>query len=140
MSTKHPSPLKAIRLKCLDCGLDQAREVRLCCATGCPLYPLRLGKSVPGVRPLTAIVEKCRDCSPAEQPKTCDLETCALWVFREGRNINRKGIGNHSPNQANLVQNSRTQEPIQERTLCESSTCPCEGSCAACTCSDGGRE
>lgn len=35
---------KAIRLKCLDCCCDRANEVRLCPATGCPLWRFRLGK------------------------------------------------------------------------------------------------
>lgn len=35
---------KAIRLKCLDCCCDKANEVRLCPATGCPLWRFRLGK------------------------------------------------------------------------------------------------
>lgn len=35
---------KAIRLKCLDCSCDRANEVRLCPATGCPLWRFRLGK------------------------------------------------------------------------------------------------
>ena len=37
------SPLKAIRLKCLDCCNNQIKEVRLCPVTGCPLYNYRNG-------------------------------------------------------------------------------------------------
>ncbi len=40
--TKH-SPLKAIRSRCLDCSCGSKKEVRLCPATACPLYPYRLG-------------------------------------------------------------------------------------------------
>lgn len=39
------SPLKAIRLRCLDCCGDSAMEVRLCPAITCPLYPFRFGKN-----------------------------------------------------------------------------------------------
>ena len=39
------SPLKAIRLKCLDCCLNQSNEVRDCTATNCPLHPFRFGKN-----------------------------------------------------------------------------------------------
>jgi len=39
------TPLKAIRLKCLDCVCDVPKEVRLCPATDCPLYPFRMGKN-----------------------------------------------------------------------------------------------
>ena len=37
-------PLKAIRLKCLDCSGGSPKEVRLCPAFGCPLWPYRMGK------------------------------------------------------------------------------------------------
>jgi len=36
--------LKAIRLKCLDCCGYHAKEIKLCPATFCPLYPYRQGK------------------------------------------------------------------------------------------------
>ena len=50
---KSPSPLRAIRLKCLDC-CGTAKAVKFCTADGvhstrCPLWPLRFG-----VRPATA--------------------------------------------------------------------------------------
>ena len=38
------TPLKAARLKCLDCCLEQAQEVRLCLAEVCPFHPFRFGK------------------------------------------------------------------------------------------------
>ena len=37
-------PLKAIRLKCLDCSGESAPEVRECLITYCPLWPYRLGR------------------------------------------------------------------------------------------------
>ena len=37
------TPLKAIRLKCLDCTCNQAKEVTLCTAENCPLYAFRTG-------------------------------------------------------------------------------------------------
>lgn len=39
------TPMKAIRLKCLDCCCGSANEVKLCTCTGCPLYDFRLGKN-----------------------------------------------------------------------------------------------
>ena len=39
------TPLKAIRLKCLDCSCDSANEVRLCPIKQCPLYNFRFGKN-----------------------------------------------------------------------------------------------
>jgi hypothetical protein len=39
------SPLRALRLKCLDCCNGSAREVRLCTAVDCPSWPFRMGKN-----------------------------------------------------------------------------------------------
>lgn len=39
------TPVKSIRLKCLDCCCQQATEVKLCTVTDCALYPYRLGKN-----------------------------------------------------------------------------------------------
>ncbi|MBC7152734.1 MAG: hypothetical protein H5U22_25495 [Rhizobium sp.] len=46
------SPLRALRLRCLDCCNGSAREVRLCTAVDCPSWPFRMGKN-PWRRPLT---------------------------------------------------------------------------------------
>lgn len=40
---KEVSPLKAIRLKCLDCSCNSSEEVRECFAKKCPLYQYRFG-------------------------------------------------------------------------------------------------
>jgi len=45
MEEKKITPVKAIRLKCLDCCCGSAHEVKLCVATQCPLYPYRFGKN-----------------------------------------------------------------------------------------------
>jgi hypothetical protein len=37
------SPMKAIRLKCLDCCCEQYDEVKTCSALDCPLWMFRLG-------------------------------------------------------------------------------------------------
>lgn len=42
---KHITPLKAIRLKCLECSCGSAHEAKLCPAENCPLHPFRLGKN-----------------------------------------------------------------------------------------------
>jgi len=47
------SPLRALRLKCLDCCNDSVQEVRLCTAVGCPSWPFRMGKN-PWRPPLSA--------------------------------------------------------------------------------------
>jgi len=38
-------PLVAIRAKCLDCCVGQAKEVRLCTVIDCPLYSFRFGEN-----------------------------------------------------------------------------------------------
>ena len=47
------SPLRALRLKCLDCCNASAQEVRLCTAVDCPSWPFRMGKN-PWRPPLSA--------------------------------------------------------------------------------------
>jgi hypothetical protein len=37
------SPLKALRLRCIDCCADQPSEVRPCTAVACPSWPFRMG-------------------------------------------------------------------------------------------------
>ncbi len=43
MKKNRLTPLRAIRKECLDCSGFQPKEVRLCPATDCPLYPYRFG-------------------------------------------------------------------------------------------------
>lgn len=42
---KLSTPMKAIRIKCLDCCAGSSHEVRLCPIKDCSLYPYRLGKN-----------------------------------------------------------------------------------------------
>jgi len=42
--TKLLTPIKSIRVKCLDCSNYQYKEVRLCPVKSCSLYPYRMGK------------------------------------------------------------------------------------------------
>jgi hypothetical protein len=37
------SPLKALRLRCLDCCVGSANEVRMCVSVKCPAWPFRMG-------------------------------------------------------------------------------------------------
>lgn len=41
-----PSPIKAIRAKCLDCCGGSESEARKCTALNCPLWPLRMGRNL----------------------------------------------------------------------------------------------
>jgi len=47
------SPLRALRLKCLDCCNDSVQEVRLCTAVDCASWLFRLAKN-PRLSPLSA--------------------------------------------------------------------------------------
>ena len=44
MEDKKVTPMKAIRLKCLECS-GSAHEVKLCSAEKCPLHCYRFGKN-----------------------------------------------------------------------------------------------
>lgn len=44
------TPIKSIRLFCLECCGGSSNEVKLCPSTTCPLHPFRLGKN-PNVKP-----------------------------------------------------------------------------------------
>ena len=39
----YETPIKAIRKKCLDCTCGHVKEVRLCQAVECALWPYRFG-------------------------------------------------------------------------------------------------
>jgi len=39
------TPLKAIRLKCLDCSGGSAQEVKNCALSECPLFPYRFASN-----------------------------------------------------------------------------------------------
>jgi len=141
---KHPSPLKAIRLHCLDCCLNQPQEVRLCGAGSCSSQPLRMGKRVEGIRPLSVIKEHCKECGGYEEnPKNCQVTDCKLYPFRTGRNPNRIGLsgrGVKNFKQPQEVKKSPAQEPIQERTPVDACHCSSECKKADCACSDGWRK
>ena len=58
------SPLRALRLKCLDCCDGSASRVRLCTAVDCPSWPFRMGKN-PWRPPLSAEVRTHRAATMA---------------------------------------------------------------------------
>lgn len=43
--TSRANPVKAIRLKCLDCSGGSSGEVEKCPIADCALYPFRFGKN-----------------------------------------------------------------------------------------------
>ena len=52
MAKLYNTPIKTIRKKCLDCCNDKVKEVRLCQAVECALWPYRFGR-----RPSKSIVD-----------------------------------------------------------------------------------
>ena len=52
MAKLYNTPIKTIRKKCLDCCNGKVKEVRLCQAVECALYPCRFGR-----RPTKAILD-----------------------------------------------------------------------------------
>lgn len=64
-------PLKAIRLKCLDCCNDGYDAVKFCTVYGCTLWPYRFGK-----RPQSVAKELV---TPELMPDTSlSVEECAI--------------------------------------------------------------
>lgn len=43
--SKKMSPLRAIKLRCIDCCGGSYNEVKVCPSVGCALYPFRTGKN-----------------------------------------------------------------------------------------------
>lgn len=90
------SPLRAIRLKCLDCCLGSPSEVRACTAgKHCSFHALRNGRraGAEGIRPLRIIRDYCRACGEGSYADVvnCPMNDCPLYPFRLGKNPNREG-------------------------------------------------
>lgn len=60
------TPIQAIRAKCVDCCAGHYKEIAICRAVNCPLYPYRMGK-----RPRVGIVtpEDHMEFSTPESPQ-----------------------------------------------------------------------
>jgi hypothetical protein len=90
---KKLTPLKAVRVHCLDCCGGSAKEVRFCTATECDTHPIRDGKNCGKVKSvIKAIRKRCLDCSgfSPKAVRECAHELCALWQYRFGTNPARK--------------------------------------------------
>jgi hypothetical protein len=102
-----PTPLRAVRLACLECSNGSANEVRQCVATSCPLWAFRFGrrpsaedksavagkpvypleKRLTGTSGLKAIRRRCLDCSSGTDAavRSCTVSACPLFEFRFGK-------------------------------------------------------
>ena len=63
--------------------------------------------------PLKAIRAKCIDCSGGSvyEPANCTVERCPLYIYREGHNPKRKGVGKVD----NISIGKKTAEPTQRK-------------------------
>ena len=105
-----PSPLRSIRLKCLDCS-GSIREVELCPAHSyCILFPYRKGHRPEGnasFRPLRTIREYCLQCGEENSSASvdaCPVKTCPLYPYRKGTHPGRKGRVLTEEEKAELVE------------------------------------
>lgn len=91
-----PSPLRSIRLKCLDCCLGSAQEVNLCPAgIYCSLHPYRRGRptGMKEIHPLRIIREYCLQCgeeNSRSSVESCPVKDCPLYPYRLGKHPGRK--------------------------------------------------
>ncbi len=107
---KHSTltPLRAIRVKCVDCPAGHVKEARECqCGTdgtqpACPIWPFRMGRRAKeGGSRVKAIRQVCLQCmneTPSEEGhqhfiRECGDRTCPLLQFRFGTIPSRKGVG-----------------------------------------------
>lgn len=67
-----------------------------------------------GLTPLKAIRAKCIDCSGGSvyEPANCTVERCPLYIYREGHNPKRKGVGKVD----NISIGKKTAEPTQRKS------------------------
>ena len=108
--TSTPTPLRAVRLACLECCNGSALEVRQCVSFRCPLWTFRFGRrpsaedraatagrqvyplerKMTGTSGLRAIRRRCLDCSGGTDAgvRACAVSACPLFQFRAGKNPN----------------------------------------------------
>ena len=79
------SPLKALRLRCLDCCAGSAAEVRLCVSVTCPSWPFRMGRS-PWRKPISDATRErlARSAFEIAATQSAPQKTAASVETREG--------------------------------------------------------
>ncbi len=100
-STGYQTPkaaMKDFRKWCV--GRGGWPEIHGCMAEGCPIHPVRGGKTVSGISPLKTCRAKCMDCAGQFEPgvKDCEFTECSLYPFRMGKNPGRQGKGGNPQN------------------------------------------
>lgn len=85
---KRISPLKAIRLKCLDCSCGSSNEVKLCPVENCPLHPFREGHN-PNI-PKREYTEEQREAQKARMERN-------IHSVRRAKSANSLSEGTYIP-------------------------------------------
>lgn len=80
-----PTPLKAVRSRCLDCRGFEKTAVRECDLTNCALHPVRMGRGARAT--LKPIRVCCLWCCNNQRTgvRLCPATGCPLWPYRLGR-------------------------------------------------------
>lgn len=81
------TPLKAIRIKCVDCAGGEMKAVRSCQHDDCSHYLLRLGKgSRKTMKPIRAFCISCCN-DQRDEVRQCPSVKCPLWQYRFGKRL-----------------------------------------------------
>jgi hypothetical protein len=100
MSDRVATPIKAIRLTCLDCSGGSRLGVRQCPLVDCPLHEYRFGKRPASSRrtPLKAIRAYVRDflcLGSALEAREWPTLVHPLWLYRLGRRPKASEVSRH---------------------------------------------
>ena len=79
------SPMKALRLRCLDCCAGSTARVRLCVSATCPSWPFRMGRS-PWRQPISDATRErlARSAFKIAATQSAPQKTAASVETREG--------------------------------------------------------
>jgi len=94
MTDKLPTPLRSIRNHCLWCCCEVSKEVALCPADDCSLWPFRSGKGSQGKGGLMKPIRlRCLDCSggSSHEVDKCTHTWCNLYPYRYGKRVKKAG-------------------------------------------------
>ncbi len=103
MESKYTTPLKAIRLKCLDCCCGSAYEVKLCTAERCPLYPFRDGHN-PNIGK--------RELTPEQREAAAARMAAVRLLKKQEKNHNVPSEGIYIPQ----IKNGETTQENKEKS------------------------
>ena len=76
------TPLKAIRVHCIDCSGYSPKEVRLCVIPQCPLYPYRMGTN-PSRKGVGGVADS-RQASPVQKNEVESVKNQENRPLKEG--------------------------------------------------------